>query len=67
MKIMYKKGMRIRIVRMEGEPQYDGKVGIVEFVDGIGQLHGTWGGLAVQPERDTLQVLQDEPQNQTRN
>ena len=64
---MYKVGMIIRIVRMEGEPQYDGKEGTIEFVDGIGQLHGTWGGLAVQPERDTLQVLQDEPQKQARN
>ena len=64
---MYKKGMKIRIVRMEGESQYDGKEGIIEFVDGIGQLHGTWGGLAVQPERDTLQVLQDEPKKQARN
>ena len=62
---MYKKGMKIRIVRMDGEPQYDGKEGIVEFVDGIGQLHGTWGGLAVQPERDTLQVLPDLPQERT--
>lgn len=51
-------GTKIKIVRMEGEPHYDGKVGTVEYVDSLGQLHGTWGGLAVQPENDTLEVLE---------
>lgn len=53
--------MKIRIILMDGEPQYNGKEGVIEFIDGIGQLHGTWGGLAVQPERDVLQVIQYEP------
>lgn len=58
---MFRIGMVIRILQMAGEPQYDGKEGAIEFIDDIGQLHGTWGGLAVQPERDMLQIVQDKP------
>lgn len=47
-----KPGDCIRIDSMEGEPQYSGKQGVVEYVDDIGQLHGTWGGLAVIPGVD---------------
>ena len=50
-------GKKIRIIDMRGEPQYNGKVGIVDYVDDIGQLHGTWGGLAVVPEEDDFEVL----------
>ena len=31
--------------------------GIVERVDGIGQLHGTWGGLAAIPGEDIIKIL----------
>ena len=31
--------------------------GTVELVDGIGQLHGTWGGLAAIPGEDIIQIL----------
>lgn len=48
---------KIRIIHMDGEPQYDGKEGIVESVDDEGQLHGTWGGCAVNPEVDKYEVL----------
>ena len=33
---------KIRIIFMSGEPQYNGKEGVVEYVDDAGQLHGTW-------------------------
>lgn len=52
-----KVGDTIRIIEMEGEPEYSGRVGVVDLVDGIGQLHGSWGGLAVQPENDTYEIL----------
>ena len=52
-------GKTIRVDRMEDEPQYDGRIGVVEFVDAIGQLHGTWGGLAVAPGIDAFTVLKD--------
>ena len=48
-------GDKIEILEMVGEPQYTGKVGVVVF---IGQVHGSWGGLAVQPERDKVRLLE---------
>ena len=50
-------GKTIRIEYMDGEPQYSGKTGVVEFVDDIGQLHGTWGGCAIIPGTDHYSVL----------
>lgn len=62
-----KVGDRIRIVRMHYNPSlkgdkesclaYRGKEGVVELIDGIGQLHGTWGSLAVIPEEDDFVIL----------
>lgn len=47
----------IKIIEMLGEPQYTGKTGVVEHIDSRGQLHGSWGGLAVQPENDSFEVI----------
>ena len=52
-------GDTIRIIEMEGEPQYSGKVGIVEYIDDIGQIHGTWGGCALIPGVDVFEVVRD--------
>ena len=54
---MVKIGDEIRIMFMSGEPQYDGRTGVVEFIDDMGQLHGTWGGLAVIPEEDKFVII----------
>lgn len=51
-------GDKIKIIEMVGEPHYTGKVGVVELIDSRGQVHGTWGGLAVQLERDTVEILE---------
>jgi len=46
-------GDKIRIVQMiDPYENYDGRVGVVEHIDSMGQLHGTWGGLALIPEED---------------
>jgi hypothetical protein len=37
--------------------RYNGKEGVVEMVDSMGQLHGTWGGLAVIPGVDDFSVI----------
>lgn len=50
-------GDRIRILLMSGEPQYAGRTGIIEQIDAIGQLHGTWGGCAVIPEADEFEII----------
>lgn len=56
----FKVGDEIKIVRMVDEPQYDGKGGRITKIDSWGQLHGTWGGLAVQPFRDNVEILKPE-------
>lgn len=56
-------GDSIRVIKMEGEPDYSNRVGTVTAIDGIGQLHGTWGGLAIIPEKDTYQILKENNNN----
>ena len=51
-------GDKIKIIYMEGEPQYTGKVGIVEHIDSIGQIHGSWGGCAIIPETDMYEKVE---------
>ena len=50
-------GKRIRIINMRGEPDYAGREGIIERIDGLGQLHGTWGGLAILPDQDIYEFV----------
>ena len=52
------KGDKIRILQMQGEPQYEGREGIVERIDDAGQMHGTWGGCAIIPETDRYEILE---------
>lgn len=52
-----KEGDRVRIIEMQGEPQYCGREGIVKRIDSIGQIHGTWGGCAIVPECDRYEVI----------
>lgn len=52
-----KPGDEIRIIRMDGEPGYEGRVGIIRSIDSIGQIHGSWGGLAIIPECDVFEVV----------
>ena len=56
---MARVGDMIRIIEMSGEPMYSGRVGIVTHIDSIGQLHGTWGGLAVIPGEDDFVIVED--------
>ena len=55
---MVKIGDTIKIVYMDGEPQYSGKVGIVEFIDDMGQIHGSWGGCAIIPNEDEFEIIE---------
>ena len=50
-------GDTIRIIYMSGEPQYSGKEGVIRTIDSMGQLHGSWGGLAVIPGEDSFEVI----------
>ena len=51
-------GDKIRIIRMDGEPNYTGKTGIIEKIDDAGQIHGSWGGCAVIPEWDQFEIIE---------
>ena len=53
---MVKVGDKIRIIQIDDEPLYSGKVGIVEHIDDIGQIHGSWGGCALIPGVDQFEV-----------
>lgn len=53
---MVKVGDKIRIIHMDGEPLNSGKVGVVEHIDDIGQIHGSWGGCALIPGVDQFEV-----------
>ena len=55
---MVKVGDKIEIIWMDGEPQYCGRTGVVERIDSIGQLHGTWGGCALIPGLDSYEVIE---------
>lgn len=55
----FKIGDKIKIINMEDEPNYIGKEGVIERIDDIGQLHGTWGGLAIIPEIDEIELVTD--------
>lgn len=57
MKTNVKVGDRIRIISMEDEPRYTGRTGVVEYIDSIGQIHGTWGGCALVPNIDEFEII----------
>lgn len=39
---------------------YIGREGVVQFIDSIGQLHGTWGSLAIIPGTDKFKVINND-------
>lgn len=51
-------GDKIRIIYMEGEPQYTGREGVIEYIDDMKQIHGSWGGCALIPESDLWEVIE---------
>ncbi len=66
-----KNGTRLRILRMQSETMpsrafpdgidheaaaMTGKEGTVTWIDDAGQIHGTWGGLALIPGTDKFEV-----------
>lgn len=59
---MFKIGDKIRIIDMKSEDHYNGREGVIEYIDGLDQLHGTWGDLAIIPEEDLIEVLNNDMQ-----
>ena len=55
----------IHIDYMNGEPEYTGREGTVRKIDDMGQIHGTWGGLALHEGEDSFTILDSaSPQQQ---
>jgi len=54
-----KVGDTIKITRLDDpyDKTYPGRTGEVKWIDDAGQLHGTWGGLAVIPEVDKYTII----------
>ena len=57
-------GIIIRIINLfdnygkdKETAKYAGTVGIVQSIDSLGQLHGTWGSLAVIPRIDEFEII----------
>ena len=48
---------KIRIIYMDGEPDYTDKVGYVTHIDDAGQIHTTAGGCAIIPGIDTFEII----------
>ncbi len=40
--------------------KYDGRTGEVMSIDDIGQLHGTWGTLAIIPGVDKFEIINEQ-------
>ena len=52
-------GDKIRINKMiDPYEDYSGRVGVIEYIDSMGQLFGTWGGLAIIPEEDEFVIIE---------
>ena len=58
---MAKVGDKIRILYMDGEPQYTGREGVIETIGkdpwGDEFMRGTWGGCSVYPKVDKYEVI----------
>lgn len=54
-----KPGDAIHIYHMFGESEYRGREGVVKFIDDIGQIHGSWGGLALNFD-DDWEIISEE-------
>ena len=54
-------GDKIRILYMVDPmgSQYMNRTGEVTYIDSLGQLHGTWGGLAIIPKIDEYEIVND--------
>lgn len=56
--LKYKVGDKIIIIYMaDSFINYSGRTGVIEHIDDLGQLHGTWGSLALIPEVDKFEVI----------
>ena len=51
-------GDKIKIIHMDGEPQYTGRIGIVDHIDDNQQIWLEGCGCALIPYVDTFEVIE---------
>lgn len=56
---MVKIGSIIKINLMVSEPKYNGRIGVVKWIDDLKQLHGSWGSCAIIPEIDDYVIIKE--------
>lgn len=57
----YEVGMVIFIIHIVDDAEdYFERVGTITHIDDIGQLHGTWGSLALVPDLDNFIVVEEQ-------
>ncbi len=56
---MVKIGDKIRVIYMDGEPNMSGAEGTVRLIDDMGQIHCREFGLAVIPDVDEYEIIED--------
>lgn len=54
---MPKVGDTVKILRMQGKPEYTNKIGKILVIDSAGQLHGTWGQIPLIPIIDSFKII----------
>ena len=54
-----KVGDKLHIIKLDDpyDKSYSGKEGTVTFIDDLGQIHGSWGGLALIPQEDEYIII----------
>lgn len=61
MKQLYFKGLKVKLIHMEGESQMSfGLIGEIEYVDDIGQIHVQWengSSLALNADIDKFEII----------
>ena len=62
---MLKINDKIVIKSMKGESNYNGRSGYVTHIDDAGQIHGTWGGLALIADEDEFEIIQERNEDET--
>ena len=57
-----KTGDLVRIIYMDGEPDYAGKEGTITYIGtdpwGDNYLRGTWGGCSIYPRLDKFEIIE---------
>ena len=56
---MAKVGDTIRIIKLMGDQELNGKIGEVLLIDDFGQLFGTWGSCGVIPLIDKFEIVKN--------